>query len=251
MTWTPPLSFEEKLKKLLIPTNLYLKILVKKNLKKGESELHFLPFMTDKNKDSVDIGANKGVFTYILSKMSNKVYAFEPNPKMYSILKDAKIKNALTYQVALSDKSGIAELLVPMNEKTNKFSNQGASLSKVKVSGANKSVQVEEKTLDSYKFNNIGFIKIDVEGYEMQVLNGAKNTLLKNKPVLMIELEEGHTKRPIESLIKEVEDYGYKALFLKRKQLTDISLFDAEKNHRNPKNREDYVFNFIFLPVDR
>jgi len=83
----------------------------------------------------------------------------------------------------------------------------------------------------------------------MQVLKGAKNTLIKNKPVLMIELEEGHTKRPIEDLIREVEEYGYKALFLKKKQLTDISLFDPDRNHRNPKNREDYVFNFIFLPV--
>ena len=249
MAWTPPLTFKEKLKKYIVPSKIYIKALVKRHLKKGEDELHLLPFLADKNKDSIDIGANKGVFSYLLSKLSSRVHAFEPNPKMYDILKQIRINNILTYQVALSSKPGFASLLVPMNEKTKKFSNEGASLSKVKVSGANKSVRVEIKTLDSYLFDNIGFIKIDVEGYEMEVLKGAVETLKQNKPILLVELEESHTKRPIMNLIKEIEGYGYRAAFLKQKQITDISLFDAQNYHKNPKTAEDYVFNFLFFPI--
>jgi len=249
MTWSPPVTFAEKLKNCFFPSRLYLRLVVRKNLKKGENELHLLPFMTDKNKASIDIGANKGVFTYLLSTLSTKVYAFEPHPKVYEVLRSRKIKNTTTYQVALSDKSEIAELLIPFNEKTKRYSNSGATLSKVKVSGVSKSVQVKARTLDSYAFKNIGFIKIDVEGHEITLLKGAINTLKENRPVLMIELEERHTKQPIERLIKEVESYGYRSLFMKKRQVTDISMFDAEKHHRNPDTREDYVFNFIFIPT--
>tara|TARA_B100001750_G_C15496852_1_gene594756 strand:- start:1169 stop:1921 length:753 start_codon:yes stop_codon:yes gene_type:complete len=249
MAWTPPLTLKEKLKKYIVPPKIYIKALVKMHLRKGEDELHLLPFLTNKHKDSIDIGANKGVFSYLLSKLSSRVHAFEPNPKMYDILKRMGRNNILTYRVALSSKTGFASLLVPMDEKTKTFSNEGATLSKVNVSGANKSVDVEIKTLDSYSFDNIGFIKIDVEGYEMEVLKGAVETLKKNKPILLVELEESHTKRPIMNLIKEIEGYGYRAAFLRKKQITDISLFDAQTYHKNPKTTEDYVFNFLFFPI--
>ena len=83
----------------------------------------------------------------------------------------------------------------------------------------------------------------------MEVLKGAVETLKKNKPILLVELEESHTKRPIMNLIKEIEGYGYRGAFLKKKQITDISLFDAENYHRNPKATKDYVLNFIFFPI--
>ena len=86
MAWTPPLTFEEKFKKYIVPSKIYIKALVKKNLRKGEDELHLLPFLTNKNKDSIDIGANKGVFSYLLSKLSSRVHAFEPNPKMFELI---------------------------------------------------------------------------------------------------------------------------------------------------------------------
>ena len=69
MTWTPPLTFEKKFKKYIVPSNIYIKALAKKNLRKGEAELHLLPFLTNKNKDSIDIGANKGVFSYLSIKV--------------------------------------------------------------------------------------------------------------------------------------------------------------------------------------
>ena len=86
MAWTPPLTLKEKLNKYIVPKNLYIKALVKVHLRKGEGELHLLPFLTNKHKDSIDIGANKGVFSYLLSKLSSSVHAFEPNPKMFELI---------------------------------------------------------------------------------------------------------------------------------------------------------------------
>ena len=46
------------------------------------------------------------------------------------------------------------------------------------------------KTLDSYNYDNVGMMKIDVQGYEPWVLDGAKSTILRNRPTIFIEVEE-------------------------------------------------------------
>jgi FkbM family methyltransferase len=247
-SWVPLSTFEEKLKHLLIPSGFYIKHLIKKHLKKGESELHLLRFLVNPDKDAIDVGANKGIYSYLLAQLVQHVYAFEPNPKIFRILKKHLPENARAYDVALSDKNGDGELLVPKSVKNDRYSNQGASLSTVKVSGPHRKVDVKERTLDSYEFNNIGFIKIDVEGFESTVLKGAVNTIKQNMPTLLIELEERHTGRPVVELVHEVENYGYKAFYLKQAQLTCFSQFNPVLEHRETINQRDYVNNFLFFP---
>lgn len=246
--WIPPSSMEEVLKNILLPSQLYIRYLVRKNLRKGEPELHLLPFLVNKEQQAIDIGANKGVYTHLLAKLVPCVHAFEPNPKMFSVLTKGLSKNAKAYDVALSNESGSGELLVPMSGRKKAYSNQGASLSRQKVSGEHGVVQIETRTLDSYTLDNIGFIKIDVEGYEHAVLKGAKETLMHCRPTMLIELEERHTGVAIEKLVEEVEDYGYHTYFLRNHQLTAFAQFDPESEHRSPKVPSDYVNNFLFLP---
>lgn len=201
-------------------------------------------------KNSIDIGANKGVYTYFLVKYSKKVYAFEPNPKVFSFLKKGLPKKAQAFLVALSNKEGKDFLRIPKTRKG--FSNQGGSLSHEKVPNNYLSFEVDCKPLDTYKLDNIGFIKIDVEGFEREVLEGAQQTIKREKPNLLIEMEERHTKRPIEDDISWVENLGYKGFFFSEGEgLKSISLFDPEKQHRQAftKDRDNYIFNFIFFPI--
>ncbi len=246
--WIPPSSIEEIIKNLLIPPRYYMRHLVRKNLRKGESELHMLPFLVNRDKQAIDIGANKGVYTHLLARLVPFVHAFEPNPKMFNILTRGLPENARSYEIALSDQSGSGKLLVPMSVRTKTYSNQGASLSKQKVDGEHGVVQIETRTLDSYALDNVGFIKIDVEGYEHTVLEGAKNTLMHCRPIMLIELEERHTGSTIESLIEQVEAYGYLTYFLRNWKLTSFNQFDSESEHRNPAMSSNYVNNFLFFP---
>jgi FkbM family methyltransferase len=248
--WSPPLTWQEKLKNLL-PGGLYLKYLLKKNLLKGEQELKMLPFLVDRSRNAIDVGANKGVYSQALSHLTNTVYAFEPNPKMYEILCSGKTGRTKAYQVALSNQNGIAKLLIPHNLKKKTYSNQGASLSSTKVSGNHKSITVEAKTLDSYNFKNIGFIKIDVEGFELSVIEGAVQTITNNQPTMLVELEERHTGISIELLVAHIEVLGYEAYFLKNSNLTSFSQFDPERMHRRALGTENYIFNFIFFPTSK
>ncbi len=253
--WIPPSSTEEIIKNFLIPPQYYMRHLVRKNLRKGEPELHLLPFLVNRNKQAIDIGANKGVYTHLLARLVPFVHAFEPNPKMFNVLTRGLPENARSYEIALSDQSGSGELLVPKLQgstsgRRRAYANLGASLSRQKVQGEHGVVQIETRTLDSYALDNVGFIKIDVEGYEHSVLKGAKETLMHCRPIMLIELEERHTGVAIESLIEQVEAYGYQAYFLRNRQLTPVTQFDPESEHRSPIIRHDYidyVNNFIFF----
>ncbi|HEV2533239.1 FkbM family methyltransferase, partial [Phenylobacterium sp.] len=143
--------------------------------------------------------------------------------------------------------SGEAVLMVPKSEAG--YSNQGASLSVDKLNGqAFGAVTVEARRLDDCGLVNVGFIKIDVEGFELQVLKGAAATLRRDRPNLVVEIEEKHTRRRLADMIAEVCAYGYRCLVLKKGVLTDFAELDLAVSH-DPERPADYVFNFIFLPV--
>ena len=246
--WVPGSNLEEKLKTLLVPSRFYIKNKLKRELKYGEKELALIPFLVDREKSCLDIGANVGVYSELMSRYCDKVHAFEPNPKIYSILQRCAAHNVECHQIALSDIDGNGELRIPRSIKGH--SNQGSSLSKVKVSDNFDVITVPTTRLDSLDLGTIGFIKIDVEGFELNVLQGAIDTLAKNRPTLLIEMEERHTRQPLEQLVSSVESYDYQCLFLRKNKLSCFETMDIERCHRHPPTREDYVFNFIFLPTD-
>ena len=103
--WVPPTNLEEKIKHFLIPNKLYIRRLVLKEWIKGRTDIKFLKYLINRNLNSLDVGAYKGVYTYFISKYSRMVYAFEPNPKSYKILKKNVNKNVTVLPYALSDKS--------------------------------------------------------------------------------------------------------------------------------------------------
>lgn len=248
--WHPPFTLEEKLKHALVPPRLYMAYKAAKERRRGEREFALIPFLCDADKISIDAGANVGTWTWSMARHSKAVHAFEPNPKNLIKLKRnvGGLGNVTVHATALSDTAGEALLRIPRGAKGH--SNQRASLSAITVGDDQTytALAVEQKRLDDYRFENVGFIKIDVEGFELALLDGARETLGRERPVLLIEMEEKHTKRSLSDLVATVTAYGYSCLYLKRGQLTPFSNFDAQTQHCNPATRADYVFNFIFLP---
>ncbi len=249
--FVPPSKLDEWLKYRLVPPPLYIRYLVAKAMRKGEAELKLIPVLADPARVSVDVGANKGVYSFLLARYSRSVVAVEPNPKIRAVLAAWARPPVTVLPYALSNQSGTAELRVPRSHKG--FSNQGASLSAVKVSGDHAIVPVEAKRLDDLGLEPTGFLKIDVEGFEREVLEGGRATILRDRPRLLIEMEERHTRRPIEEDIAFVEALGYRGFFLRGGHvLSSLSTFDPERHHRaaaRTGDREAYAFNFIFLPT--
>ena len=244
--WEPPLKFEEHLKALLPPW-ARIAYLHDRNLRNGEPELRLVSILSDKARVSIDVGANKGVYSYALLAHSKSVHAFEPNPKLFRVLSSWASGKVVLHPEALSNVSASTDLLVPRSASG--FSNQGASLSAIKVSGDHRKVAVRAVRFDDLGIGDVGFMKIDVEGFEREVLEGASETLRRDRPNLLIEMEEAHTHVPIGDMVATVNAYGYSCFALVRGVLTPFARLDPEKHHRNPACRDDYVFNFIFLPA--
>jgi FkbM family methyltransferase len=246
--WRPPFTLEERLKYALVPGPLYIRYRAAKEWWRGEREVRLLPHLADPARVSVDVGANKGVYAYFLARWSRHVHAFEPNPKLFTVLRRTmgRARSVTLSPLALADREGMAELRIPMGNRG--YSNQGGSLSAVKVPDHFRPVPVRTARLDDLDIQDIGFMKIDVEGFESKVLLGARETIARDRPVLLIEMEEHHRGEPIEAAIAEVEALGYRSLALHRGRLMDLDRFDGQRFHRAPASRADYIFNFVFLP---
>lgn len=245
--WSPPRTVEERLKGFLVPPRLYIRYKAAKERLRGEPEMRLMSFLVDRNRNAVDAGANKGTYSFVLGQLARTVYAYEPNPKMFAVLQRTAGRNVVVSPLALSDRAGVVEFRVPRYGKGS-YSNQGGTLSAIKVSDDYAAIPVNAEPLDALGLTDIGFIKIDVEGFEAEVLAGAQEIIARDRPTLMIEIEEKHTQVPIETALADVLALGYDGFFYDRAAhaLRALGSFHPEDHHRNPV--KGYVFNFIFLP---
>ncbi len=213
-----------------------------------EKELNIIDRFSDKLKNALDIGVYRGVYSLKLSQNFNQIHAFEPNPLLFPYLNinlKKIIKNINLYNLALSDKSGETELKLPIRSKSIFKENieELYQLGAASIHPENKfknfeKVQVKVEKLDNILINNIGFIKIDVEGHELEVIEGAKKTITKNKPILLIEIEKRHSNRPVEETIARIGNLKYDCFFVKDNDLISVKKL----------NNMNLVNNFFFLP---
>ena len=163
------------------------------NTNNKENELYNLKYIITKKTDAIDVGCNNGLYTYALSKNKNvnRILAFEPNKKITKKIIDYKNSKIKLYHIALSDKNTKKILKIPVvkNYELDGWASIEKNIyDKCKFKKFNQ-IKVKTRKLDYYKFKNIGFIKIDVEGHELSLLRGAINFFKKNKPDCLIEVK--------------------------------------------------------------
>lgn len=157
----------------------------------------------------MDIGANIGTHTLAFSKIvgpTGRVVAFEPERTNFTALAgNIAINNILnTYvnQIAVGDKSGF--ISVPELDHDKTFNYGGIELKNDYSKNFNYKVQM--LALDDAAFEKIDFIKIDVEGMELEVLSGGKGLLNKLYPILYVENDRVENSEKLVEFIKS-NDY--------------------------------------------
>lgn len=143
---------------------------------------------------ALDIGASIGMNSLNYGRYFDTVDAFEPDPNIYECLLETisanNLDNITSHPVAVGKECG-TNTLVQFPRAT--FANTLKPLGYIGKSRPQITIQCE--TIDSYAFKDVNFIKIDVEGYEMNVLLGAEQTIKQSMPVLQIEIKPQMLKR--------------------------------------------------------
>jgi FkbM family methyltransferase len=153
-----------------------------------EPELKFLEQISSGRNVALDIGANVGYYTYKMAKMFSKVYAFEANPNLVDALRAYGSPAIEVIPKGLSSRATTATLYIPLQD--NRQLVGWASLTPGNCPGVEQHVQqqVELVTLDSFGIRSVSLVKIDVEGHEIEVLKGARQTLTECRPVVIVEV---------------------------------------------------------------
>ena len=159
------------------------------------------------NTIAIDIGANIGFWTSPLCEKFNHVYAFEPFLDNCKCLeKNVTSENYTLYNLALGKEEKDDQVLYS-NAK-----NCGAGSLNSEWATTDSGETTSVHTLDSYNLTNVGYIKIDVQGTEEEVILGSLETLKNNDVCLVVELprrsqQEKHTHRKMKELLAS---HGYK-----------------------------------------
>lgn len=165
-----------------------------------EQELFCLDRFVEPGSSVVDAGANLGVYSYALSRLARKVHSVEPNPALAQVLIDAELPNVVVHVAALGSKRGVHPLYIP---ETSAGRQTGwGSLSPKRFSDASSyaSIQVKTFPLDDLELTDVSFIKIDVEGHELEVLTGAEMTISASRPVVLAEVDSDHRAAAIAAM---------------------------------------------------
>ena len=211
---------------------------------------------------ALDVGANKGSYLYSMARWagSSQIVAFEPQRALAQYLAGACQRSGLTNvtveNLALSNRAGELDLFVPGDSHS-----PGASL---EASIADKTdchkETVTVTTLDLYAAENlkgpVRVIKIDVEGHELAVVQGALGLIRRDKPLLVIECEGRHMPagKTVHEFIALVVSLGYTAtLAMPGLRELPAAEFRDEVHQKQTGERfwdaKDYYNNFIFRPT--
>jgi len=159
-----------------------------------------------KDKIVVDVGANLGIFS-VMAAMSGakKVYAFEPIPESLAILKKTVAKNHLE-NVILPIETAIGNVEGSINIK---YDGRGDQTATIALDDNKKNLRkIRITMLDTIlKTEEVSFIKIDTEGYETEVLLGAKNIIKKYKPILSFSAyHKPEDKEKLPQILKNIRN---------------------------------------------
>lgn len=220
-----------------------------------DREISYLYKLVGNGKRAIDIGANEGIYSYALSQMCEIVEAFEPQPWCTETIiayTKAHKQNINIYNVGLSNSNGSLDLYIPYSNNSNSKLVTGLGSFR-EPEGNHRCIQVPVRKLDDYNFEDVSIIKIDVEGYEFQVIEGGQHTILREKPLIYIEIEQRHLNgKSINMIFEQITELGYEGSFLFKEKTMPLYKFSYQEHQEHFLNnvyQENYINNFIFKPI--
>ena len=236
--------------KWCLPERAFLHLQALDHYLNGEAEIRLVSQLCPKGREAIDAGANIGTYSYFLRKHAKRVYAYEPNPELAArlarLFPDVTVRN-----LALSDKRGHVVLKVPVDTVGN-VQHELASISQ-NFEGYVREFHVDAITIDSENLSDVGFVKIDVEQHEREVLYGALLTIERCHPVIMTEISPLKYEQGLCEVFSFITDIGYVGWFSFDRNWLPLRSFQAEIHAQKKHFGDCRAFvgtNLLFFPTD-
>ena len=140
----------------------------------------------------IDGGAHVGMWSRTFAGLFDRVIAFEPSPDTFACLRyNVRAENVELRNQALGAKPGKVHMTLAGFEGTLREKNSGARY-------VAKGGDIDRVTVDSLGLDDLDLLKMDIEGSEVEALRGARNTLLRCKPVVLFECKNEWVRRGFE-----------------------------------------------------
>jgi len=187
---------------------------------------------------AIDIGANIGIHSLFFADIATQgiVLAFEPSQETFSFLVEnvRHISNIIPINLALSNEKGIVDFYIASD-------NAYSSLKDTQRKPINRTQKVICTSLDHFLeglgIERLDFVKIDVEGFELNVLQGMQKTINTYRPVIQCEIYQGvHSNDMPEQTVSLIINCGYQAFFVQ-----DGALIEYQ-------HHSDQYYNYFFIP---
>jgi len=245
-----PLPLREKLT-MVMPPSLFYRRRIAEEARSGEPELAILTELVPRGGLAIDVGANQGLFAYALLGIADRVVAVEPNPDYAFFARWMLRGRAEVLELALSDQAGHATFTVPISDKGMVLHYAGSLKQIHSQFPRTKTYDVEVRRLDDFGFTDVRFIKADVEGSEREVLDGARATIARDQPVILLELLSGTHEDPAACTAAICESFGYDALIVQRGEKIAALPAIAALGKNTSWGTEIESRNVLFLPRRR
>jgi FkbM family methyltransferase len=245
--------------------DLYLLANIRRHLAAIDDGEKFCSYFS-KSRTAIDVGACGGEYSCVMAQMFDKVLSIEPTEDMVSVLRRSLPRNCEIVGCAIGAETGDVSIRVPKVDGVRMNALSTVSDHSFEFSGVN-TVDVDvvrQVTIDQLMMERglkPSFIKIDVEGYEGKVLQGAMKTIETCRPVIMIEIEKRHN-RSYGDIFSSLDKIGYAPYHFQDGRLVPSSPEIVEGSFESLtemgtsgmmevlscRASGKYLNNFIFLP---
>ncbi|MCI5058336.1 MAG: FkbM family methyltransferase [Flavobacteriales bacterium] len=186
-----------------------------------------------KNPVVYDIGAHHGYFSLLCSAFDQStVYAFEPLPSNFDVLQKNLKANHIEGQllnIAISDKPGSVEFSLSPNSFANTYKSESSM-----IRNGHETIKVQTDSIDNLVFQGQlkppTYLKVDVEGAELDLLKGAHKTLTVHDPIIQLSTHDCHVPGITDLCLLELEKLGYKPFRNKEVKAQGHADFFLSKN---------------------
>lgn len=189
----------------------------------------------------VDAGANIGCYTYTFSPLFERTLSFEPQEDLAEGIEAwAKYRRVSVRleRCGLADRDGLASLHIPVIQGRVFRSHLGGHASLEPVESTHETLNIPIRRLDSFELDDVDFLKVDVEGAEVPLLEGSQETIARCRPVVLIEVNH-HA-----AVFGYFRDRGYRAGYLDDAG----NLVELPVNEKGPPVDS---LNYLFWPRER